>query len=190
MKLLTNVLSLSILASLLMFSSACETSKIAYGNSYYFKATPKPDVKAETVSVPQADKLEVNLKKDAGSLPDFENRVLEVEQKIEKLKSTQQKLEEAKEASSELSRSEKRKLVKEEKDQRKAIKKEVKSLAKEYKQSPERLEELEKVSGNLRTGIILGAVGAVLVIIGGPLLYTIGAILLVVGLVLILLDVL
>lgn len=191
MKLFTKLSSLCILAGLLIVSSSCETSKIAYGNSYYFKATPKSTTKDEIAPAPRTEKLEANLKTKEEVLPDFEERIVRVEEKITKLQATQDKLEEAKAASAELSRSEMRKMVKEEKAQRKALKKEVKSLVKDYKRAPEKMEKEDKVTGNLRTGIILGAIGLILVLIGGPtILYTIGVILLVVGLVLILLDVL
>ena len=190
MKLFTNLLSLCLMAGTLISFSSCETSKIAYGNAYYFKATPKPTASKEVAPAPQAEKLEANFNKKKEVLPDLEERIIRVEEKFEDLQVVQRRLEEAKVASAELSRSEMRQIIKKEKAERKALRKEVKSLVKEYKQAPERLEQEEKVSGNTRTGIILGAIGLVLVLIGGPVLYTIGAILLVVGLVLILLDVL
>jgi hypothetical protein len=81
-------------------------------------------------------------------------------------------------------------MLKKGKHERKQLKKEVKELVKTYKRAPEKLEEVKAVSKNTKTGIILSAVGLILVLIGGNPLYTIGAVVLVVGLVLILLDVL
>lgn len=194
MKPITNLLGLFFMVSLLIVFSSCETSKVAYGNSYYFKATPKTNPVSEAAAVataPEADRLEVSISTGSEVPGDLGQRIKRLEEKTVKMEAARQKPEDARASTAELSRSEQKALAKEEKAQRKALKKEVRSLVKEYKHAPEKLEEQARVSGNTRTGIILGAVGLVLVLVGGPtILYTIGAILLVIGLVLILLDVL
>ncbi|MFA0961371.1 hypothetical protein AB9P05_06170 [Roseivirga sp. BDSF3-8] len=77
------------------------------------------------------------------------------------------------------------------KKEKKEVKKWVKKEAKSYKKEVLKAEKADAVTRDMRTGIILGAVGLVLLLIaGGGVLGAIGAILFVVGLVFILLEVL
>jgi len=185
------LLGMVTLTVVLLFFASCETSKIAYGNSYYFKATPKAVPAKHTSKQTTTAPLEANLAAESVSLPDLEQRIQRVHQKVHNLSQAQDQQQLAHTVQAPLNKKEKKELLKDKREQRKALKKEVRSLIKNYKRSPNKIEEQSAVSGNLRTGIILGAIGLVLVLIGGPaILYTIGVILLVVGLLLILLDVL
>ncbi len=195
MKLISKaVLALSLSCSIGMFSS-CETSKIAYGNSYYFKATPQKVKNSSTVgTAPPADELLA--RQDVQSAKnELRGNEENLEQRMEKAESHLQALLLANSAPATLTKPEnkeeqKLQMLKKGKHERKQLKKEVKELVKTYKRAPEKLEEVKAVSKNTKTGIILSAVGLILVLIGGNPLYTIGAVVLVVGLVLILLDVL
>ncbi|MFP4094472.1 MAG: hypothetical protein ACLFUB_08315 [Cyclobacteriaceae bacterium] len=188
MKLLNLALSLILSAVAVALLSSCETSKIAYGNSYYFKQTPK----AVVSNLAEAAAQETAVASIEKTVPATETDLAgKVERRIEQVKVMEEQQAALVAAEKEVSKSERKAIEKELKAERKALKKEVKALVKEYKKSPEKFEKQDQVSGNTRTGIILGAVGLILVIIGGgSVLWTIGTILLVVGLVLILLDVL
>lgn len=175
--------------SLMMLFSSCETSKIAYGNSYYFKATPKKSFQALENQEVVDEKLMVSLIDEAPAVQ-IEEKVEMVEQKIAYLQSVQAEREALLSEGDALSRTEKKELLLQEKTTRKELRKEVKALVKEYKQAPQQTTNSSDISGNTRTGIIIGAAGLVLLIIGGPILGLVGSILVVVGLVLILLDIL
>ena len=70
--------------------SGCQSSKIAYGNSYYFKQTPKPVAEprlstplAEQSAAPLAEgNLQASVEKDASSHNDAATRLQEARQQI------------------------------------------------------------------------------------------------------------
>ncbi|MEK6477888.1 hypothetical protein WJR50_10150 [Catalinimonas sp. 4WD22] len=201
---ITLSLSLSLIA--LVFFSSCESSKIAFGNSYYFKQTPKPVTQAEENSASEAtstlaeeqvksvevpDKTKVYASTEAiAAEKSIKEKIEKVEKRIERVKALNELEQKNEESKVTLSKAYKKELRKEQRVEKRELKKEIKALAKEYKKAPEEVKEQMAVSGNTRTGIILGAAGLILLIIGGPILWTLGTILVVVGLVLILLDVL
>jgi phage-related tail protein len=200
------ILSLALLFSGALLFSSCESSKIAYGNSYYFKQTPKKMSKKQLTSEESmtSNHQENSEAQKTGSKEAYvstevmdaeksiQEKIEKVEQKIEKMKVLEEQKQERQNHSISLSKAEKKAFKKEKKAVQKALKKEVKALAKEYKKAPEEVKKQNDVSGNLRTGIILGAAGLVLLIIGSgnPILYALGTVLVVVGVVLILIDVL
>ncbi|MDF9797547.1 septum formation inhibitor MinC [Catalinimonas alkaloidigena] len=208
MKSIKITLGLSLSLVSLVFFSSCESSKVAFGNSYYFKQTPKKvnqtneALTSQEITSTNDDKpieIENPLEKEAKVYASAEaivakqsikEKIESVENRIEKVKALNELETKIEESQSALSKEEKRELRKEQRQEKRELKKEIKALAKEYKKAPEEVKQQMAVSGNTRTGIIIGAVGLILLIIGGAVLYPIGAILLVVGLVLILIDVL
>lgn len=189
MKLLSFALTLFISACFVLSMSSCETSRLAYGKRDYFRQTPKA-VEQTQVQEKESIRETAVASIEPNSPQPEENLAQKVADRVVKLQAIQAKKEAAVAAEESLSRAERRELRKEAKAEKKALKKELKALVKDYKKAPEKYEEQQRVSGNTRTGIILGAVGLVLVLIGGGVLYIIGAILLVIGLVMILLEVL
>lgn len=179
--------------------SSCNTSKIAYGNDYYFKAKPKevndfqkavPDPEAGELLATKNVEANITVNEPSFDKSSIAKRIKKAEQDLQEQVSTYQ------EASMKAEIKEKVKIIGDKQNtrlnraQRKHLRKEIKSAIKSHKQAPQATEKGTGVSKNTRTGIILGAAGVVLVLIGGGILYTIGAVLLVVGVVLILLDIL
>lgn len=191
MKIFNIVLSLVALALTASLLFSCESSKIAYGNSYYFKQSPKK--LSSTSKAPVADQLVASTEIKSPETSSVEEKinssltdVLALAKKHEKLEN---KIHLEKEA---LTRVERKSFRQERRENKREMRKELKKLVREYRSAPDAVKEKlsnKEVTGNLRTGIIIGAVGLILLIIGGPVLYPVGAILLVVGLVFILLDV-
>ncbi len=185
------LLSLAVLALTVTFLASCESSKIAYGNSYYFKQTPKK------INQPPAAATQEALASVAQNSPaslTTDEKVKQSYHKLVTLAEDQAKLTQTlRTEKKEMTRSEKKDLRQEKRANKREMRKELKTLIQEYRAaSPQDTKEAlsaKAVSGNLRTGIIIGAVGLILLIIGGPVLYPVGAILLVVGLVFILIDV-
>ncbi|WPP51150.1 hypothetical protein [Catalinimonas niigatensis] len=198
------ILNLALLFSVVFFFSSCESSKIAFGNSYYFKQTPKKISKVQTaIEKPSPETQQKSISAQALDSKDgyastevmaaeksIKEQIEKVEEKIKKMKTLEEEEKKREINNITLTKAEKKAFKKEKKAEQKELKKEIKVLAKEFKKAPEEVKKQQAVSGNTRTGIILGGVGLILLIIGGPVLYTVGAILLVVGLVLILVDVL
>lgn len=199
------IMSLALLFTIMLFFSSCESSKVAFGNSYYFKQTPKkieeknvasegmsPTSEQENATVPQMEEQAYASTEIIATEKSLQEKIEQVEQRVERMKALKKQEEERKVNNITLSKAEKRAFRKEKKAEQKELKKELKALAKEYKKAPEEVKKQSDVSGNLRTGIILGAAGLVLLIIGSgnPILYALGTVLVVVGVVLILIDVL
>lgn len=190
MKMIRILLSLVVWVSAASFLSSCESSKIAYGNSYYFKQTPKKIADRET----KEQDLVASIEKESADVLSVDEKVKEslghvitLARENEELKSTlrTEKLE--------LSRPEKKLIKQERRENKREMRKELKTLIKEYRAAPKEVKESfssEEVTGYLRTGIILGVVGLLLMILGsGSVLGVIGVIALVAGLVFILIDV-
>ena len=172
---LSRLLTLAATVGTLLCTS-CQSSKIAYGNSYYFKATPHettpvPDLYASTAPTPVAAR--------SLSQPDFSAAVPAAPssgQPIEKNTMSRKKI-----------RQERR-------VHRKATRTQLKTWLKE---APVRVKEQVKqqVEGFSRVGIIVGAAGLVMLLVGllaggNGFLVALGGILLGVGVVFILIDLL
>lgn len=173
------------------FLSSCESSKIAYGNSYYFKQTPKKIAPTQT----QEKELVASIEKESTEVVPVDDQVKRSVSQLATLAKEKAELTSAlRSEKHELTPSEKKSIRQDRRENKRAMRKELKTLVKEYRSSPEEFKEsfsLKEVTGNLRTGIIIGGVGLILMIIGGySVLYIIGSVLLVVGLVLILIDIL
>ena len=160
--------------ALLLFTS-CQSSKIAYGNTYYFKATPRP-ASAPVAEIP--DNLLVSTQPIASAVsakqPKMVSKVINTPQILtEKNVSTQKG----------------RRVV------RKAFRAQLKQWLKapQDKMQPQASTELRGFS---RVGVIVGAAGLVMLIIGlianggGAFLVSLGGILLAVGVVFLLIDIL
>lgn len=176
------------LCMLLMLSS-CNSSKIAFGNSYYFKQTPK-EIVTRASTVPPVSAMEFttstlpNTKAMASRKPvsipqPLAEAALRYEHITKELKRD------------DLSRTEKQALKSEKRAQKKAFKAELKKFA----QAPQQDDIDDEITGLLKAGIIVGAAGVVMLLTGilvsgGAVLVTLGGIFLAVGVVLILLRIL
>ncbi|MEM9673923.1 MAG: hypothetical protein AAF992_15130 [Bacteroidota bacterium] len=178
------------LCSSIMFSS-CQSSKIAFGNSYYFKQTPKSSdqpVAAASLEIEQVKKLtpsqaelltslnqDLMVERDAGALIEqAQQQLLAAVEKTDnvELKAKAQRMSQL---ASEMNSQELTK--KEARAKRKEVRKEVRSLVKEYKSmSPNETNDMEK---NLLLSIILMGGGLLLLFIFWPL----GALMFIAGLV-------
>lgn len=167
------LLTLVAIAGLLV-SSACQSRKIAYGNSYYFKATPRPtepvpELQASTAAIPVTSRALPNetLPPNAISPPAV------------------QRTEPA------LSRREARQA---QRTQRKAIRTQLKQWLKAGPTKVTQPQATQEMEGLVRIGIITGAAGAVLLVVGAlagnGFLIGLGGIILAVAVVLILVKVL
>ena len=153
----------------LLAGSACQSSKVAYGNSYYFKATPRPaptQLSASTVPIPVASQtvaLSLSLPAVTGSQRTVAKPVLS-----------------------------RREARQERRAHRKAVRKQLKQWLKTSPTNTYDLQESQRLEGWSKAGVITGA-GA-LVLLGIGLLASIGfliglgAVLLAIAVVLVLID--
>jgi len=167
-----------------IFLSAC-SSKIPYGSTYYFPLEPKTSPAKKNI---EPARLHVSVEKLVPLRPSVAAKIEEAQLNISQLTlpvSKEDATNHPKEPRAELSKKELKKVIK---ARKKAVKAQIKQVKKQQKQAQQGLTK------NLRNGIILGAVGLIMMIIFGAagigVLVGIGAIVLVVGLVLILLDLL
>lgn len=172
-------------AGVIILLPSCNSSKIAYGNSYYFKQTPKyTSSTVEPISSIQftastEDAIAAQIPSAHSLLP---KKLTEIAQTYEQ---TEKQLEKTN-----LTKSQKKELKKERRAQRKQLKTELKKLLR----SEERAAVADEVTGLVKAGIIIGAAGAVMLLIGilatVPFLTSLGGISLAVGVVLILIRLL
>lgn len=163
--------------------SSCQSSKIAYGNAYYFKQTPKtiaPQEVADRVEAPERISSESISSEDLqASIAQKVQKAKDVETMIEtSQKQLAENLEKSGNENLKKSVSHINELVASAKDQdlskkeirakRKEIRKEIKSLAKEYRETaaPDKAGGLDDLDKNLRLAIIFWGAGLVLSIIG------------------------
>ncbi len=158
----------------LLVSTACQSRKIAYGNSYYFKATPRPvepapELQASTAPTPVASRA---IPDEAFSLSVISPPAV-------------QRTEPA------LTRREARQARR---TQRKAIRTQLKQWLKAGPTKATQPQATQEMEGLVRIGIITGAAGAVLLLVGAlsgnGFLIGLGGIILAVAVVLILVKVL
>lgn len=152
--------------------ASCQSSKIAYGNSYYFKQTPKPVVKSQPIptveAMPQSDELHVTTEKAPLIQEEVETLIAKARrQMIETAeKSDHQALKEQAYKIDHLTRSMKEGNLskKEMRGERRALRKEMRSLIQEYRAAPEEMKAMDRT---LRLTLILAGLGLLLLIIGG-----------------------
>ena len=179
--LLVNILFVSILLS------SCQSSKTAFGNSYYFKATPKTIAdSSEEGDDKQAVASIESIQNEPTSL---EERKEALDRKIVSLENRQKSIEQTKADIKRASTPQaKRAFRKEQRAEKKAFRGELKELVKDIRTAPEEL-QTENLSSNGRLGLIFAAIGLVLLlVVPGQVGYILGTILLVVGLLLLILD--
>ena len=158
-----------------LLCASCQSSKVAYGNSYYFKATPRPAVPTPDLYASAAPTL---VSPQPLSVPDLP---------IAALVSPQRPLTEVAMPSR-----------KEVRQKRRAHRRAVRTQLKQWiKEAPENVKESVKqqVEGFTRVGIIVGAAGLVMLLVGllaggNGFLVALGGILLGIGVVFILIDIL
>ncbi len=155
-------------------STACQSRKIAYGNSYYFKATPRP--------VEPVPELQASVAPDPVASRALSN---------ETLSSNVISPPAAQRAEPTLTRREARQVRR---TQRKAVRKQLKQWLKDEPTKATQPQATQEMEGLVRIGIITGAAGAVLLLVGliapNSFLVGLGGIILAVAVVLILVKVL
>ena len=166
--------------------SSCQSSKVAYGNSQYFKQTPRAVTQdlpvQETEPVEQqklyASVLKAVTNRDANMLVERAQKNLSAAVK----RSNNADLKEKAQRMNELAASMKEGLLtkKEARAKRKELKKEVRSLTKEYKaMSPNATQDLDQ---GLKLSLILAGAGLLFLIIGGAVGGSAGGIVALLGL--------
>lgn len=165
--------------------TSCNSSKIAYGNSYYFKQTPKYTSSA----IEPVSSTAFIASTQAEVLPTAPSIHAPMPEKLTKIAQSYEQVEEQLEEAP-LTRVQKKTLKKEKRALRKQLKKELKSV---YK--PENKASVaQEVTGLIKAGIIVGAAGAVMLAIGllanVAFLTSLGGIFLAIGVVFILIKVL
>jgi hypothetical protein len=167
------LLTLVAIAGLLV-STACQSRKIAYGNSYYFKATPRPtepapELQASTAPTPVAVRAPTN--KIFASTSVAPPALQRTESNL-----TRREVRQAR------------------RTQRKAIRKQLKQWLKAGPTKATQPQATQEMEGLVRIGIITGAAGAVLLLVGAlsgnGFLIGLGGIILAIAVVLILVKVL
>ncbi|MEM6843660.1 MAG: hypothetical protein AAF632_15640 [Bacteroidota bacterium] len=166
------------LSSSIMFSS-CQSSKVAFGNSYYFKQTPKSIDQASVASMleevekvtPRGAELYTSLNQEMVSERDAEALIEQAQQQlmaaVEKTDNTELKKKTARmsQLASEMNGQEFTK--KEKRAKRKEVRKEVRSLVKEYKaMSPNETNDMDK---SLLLSIIFLGAGLIFLFLFWPL---------------------
>ena len=172
---LTRLLTFAVAVGTLLCTS-CQSSKIAYGNSYYFKATPRPtapapDLYASTTPAPAPTTPEVQ--------NDFAAVVSDLPAPSSQTHAPTLTRQEARQAK---------------KVQRRAVRKQLKQWLKDAP-AEAKSQLKQQVDGFSRIGIIVGAAGLVMLLVGllaggNGFLVALGGILLGIGVVFILIDVL
>ena len=156
--------------------SGCQSSKIAYGNSYYFKQTPKPVAKAASSVdrvAPLSSELQVSAEPEAVAQRDAKSLVERAQQQLlavaEKSNNTQLK-EQAQRMNRMANEMKGQELTKKEaRAKRKELRKELRSLAKEYKaMAPNETNDLDQ---NLKVSLILLGASLLFFILGAFIPY-------------------
>ncbi|WKN32471.1 hypothetical protein PZB74_03805 [Porifericola rhodea] len=169
------IIAVSILAT------SCQSSKIAYGNSYYFKQTPKVAEAPATQKAEIVEKLErqpIAEQELQASISKKEVASVEVEEMMQSAqehldqtvaKSENQALKKQAEHISALAKEAKSAQLtkKEQRAKRKELRKELKEMVKEYKATaPQAKNGLSDLDKNLRLAIIFWGAGLILSILG------------------------
>jgi cation transport ATPase len=156
-----------LLSATFLFSS-CQSSKIAYGNSYYFKQTTKPVEKPSAEPVKEST-LEASIEIEEISSEDVATKMEEAQQQISTIveQSNNPALKESVTRTQQLAKEMKNDQLtkKEVRAKRKELRKEIKTLTKEFKNAAP--EEKNEIDRNLKLALIFFGVALILSIIGG-----------------------
>ena len=146
--------------------SGCQSSKIAYGNSYYFKQTPRP------VTPPTATEkanLKASLEKQGLAEEAVATKMAEAREQLDEVvaKSENTALQASVDRTKQLAREMKGEQLtrKEVRSKRKELRQELRVLAKEFKNAAP--EETQDIDRNLKLALILLGAALVLSIIAG-----------------------
>ena len=146
--------------------SGCQSSKIAYGNSYYFKQTPRavtPPTAAEQAN------LRASLEKQGLTEEAVATKMAEAREQLDEVvaKSENTALQASVARTKQLAREMKGEQLtrKEVRGKRKELRQELRTLAKEFRNAAP--EETQDIDRNLRLALILWGGGIVLSIISG-----------------------
>lgn len=177
----------------LIISSCSSSKKFDYASAYKFRTIShhaKSNQDLENIDKVKANELYAAIENVEDE--DMGRKIIESQNKILEeagMKSPDETLskEEIVQRVNAMDKKEKRKLRKELVSE---LKSEMKALKKMEKSDISSTQDTKDLTGDTRTGVILGGVGIILLILGGPVLYTLGTILVIVGVVLILVDVL
>ena len=154
--------------------SGCQSSKIAYGNSYYFKQTPKPVAEnepavEEVAPVPSEKELKASVDKLATTNQDATVRLTEARQQLATVvaESNNPALKEGVARTRQLASDMKSEQLtkREPRATRKELRKEIRTLAKEFRHAaPDATNEIDRY---LKYALILLGVALVLSIVSG-----------------------
>ena len=172
----TIIFVLSISLAITSLFTGCQSSKIAYGNSHYFKQQPR-STSVSKDKVPERvaslglknETLLVSIQQEVKQHKDTKSLMAEAEQKLnEQLAQTgnthlQERIGRVSELATSVSESANRQ---EKKAKRKEIRQEIKALAKELKSAPHSSSDLDDLDPYLKKAIIFWGIGLVLSIIG------------------------
>jgi hypothetical protein len=146
--------------------SGCQSSKIAYGNSYYFKQTPRP------VAPPTAQEkanLKASLEKQGLTEESLNTKMKEAREQLDEViaKSENSALQASVARTKQLAREMKGEQLtrKEVRGKRKELRQELRVLAKEFRNAAP--EETQDIDQNLKLALILLGAALVLSIIAG-----------------------
>lgn len=153
--------------------SGCQSRKIAYGNSYYFKQNPKPVAKAQPqietpAATPTEPDLRASLEKGTGE-KEVVNRLAEARQQLATIvkESNNPELQASVERTKRLAGEMKSEQLtrKEVRAKRKELRQELRILAKEFRNAAP--EQTQAIDRNLKLALILLGAALVLSIIAG-----------------------
>ncbi|MGB3778209.1 MAG: hypothetical protein WA960_07605 [Tunicatimonas sp.] len=162
---LTLWMALSIFCLAVGFSG-CQSSKIAYGNSYYFKQTPRP---VAPPTAKETDNLKASLEKQGLTEQSLTAKMEEAREQLDEAvtKSENSAFQASVARTKQLAREMKGEQLtrKEVRGKRKELRQELRTLAKEFKNaSPE---ETKAIDRNLKLAIIFLGVALILSILAG-----------------------
>ncbi len=186
-----HVLTFLAIILILDMMTACQ-SKIPYGSTYYLPQQ-KREISEKKINVVHTEKAYVSIEKLSPISPSVEVMISNAERKISEINAEKNLLGNSGVKSGQQTVTEKNQLsAKALKQQRKESRKELKQILKEYKNDIKELkrDKSEKAaSRNLTIGIVLAAIGLLLLLlVPGSVGYVLGTIALVIGIVLIVLD--
>lgn len=166
---MTNKLTLWTMLGMLCLAtcfSGCQSSKIAYGNSYYFKQAPQP---VAPPTVQEQANLKASLEKQGITEEALTTKMAEAREQLDAVvaKSENSALQNSVARTRQLAREMKGEQLtrKEVRGKRKELRQELRTLAKEFRTaSPEQTQALDRY---LRLALILAAAALILTILAG-----------------------
>lgn len=166
---MTNKLTLWTMLGMLCLAtcfSGCQSSKIAYGNSYYFKQAPQP---VAPPTVQEQANLKASLEKQGITEEALTTKMAEAREQLDAVvaKSENSALQNSVDRTKQLAREMKGEQLtrKEVRGKRKELRQELRTLAKEFRNAAP--EETQAIDRNLKLALIFLGIALVLSIIAG-----------------------